>query len=143
MTNIYWKLTIEKKWRAQNFDFLSFKSSSPGQFLESSNPRRYWIFKFLFATVKSEIWEQTLAWIFHHFNIGRIYNILVKVKGTMLYVEQKWYGKTRATSCELQVTSWKLNSTSWNSKVRVEIQIHELRVQIHELRVRIHEFKNH
>ena len=26
MTNIYWKVTIEKKWRTQNFDFQSLKS---------------------------------------------------------------------------------------------------------------------
>ena len=33
MSNIYLKLTIEKKLRTQNFDFLSLKSSPPGQFL--------------------------------------------------------------------------------------------------------------
>ena len=35
MSNIYFKVTIEKKWHIQNFNFLNFKSSSPGQFLES------------------------------------------------------------------------------------------------------------
>ena len=49
MSNIYLKVTIEKEWRTQNFDPLSLKSSSLGQFLGSSNSRRYhWIFK-LFA----------------------------------------------------------------------------------------------
>ena len=41
MSNIYLKVTIEKKWRTQNFDFKSLKSSSPGKFLRSSNSRRY------------------------------------------------------------------------------------------------------
>ena len=51
MSNIYLKVTIEKKWHTQNFDFISLKSSSPGQFLGSSNSRWYhWIFKLLVAT---------------------------------------------------------------------------------------------
>ena len=38
MSNIYLKVTIEKKWRTKKFDFQVFrssslKSSSPGQFL--------------------------------------------------------------------------------------------------------------
>ena len=32
MSNIYLKVTIEKNWRSQNFDFLGLKSLSPGQF---------------------------------------------------------------------------------------------------------------
>ena len=33
MSNIYLKVTIEKKiWRSQNFDFLGVKNLSPGQF---------------------------------------------------------------------------------------------------------------
>ena len=30
MSDIYVKVTIEKNWLAQNFDFLSLKSLSPG-----------------------------------------------------------------------------------------------------------------
>ena len=41
MSNIYLKVTIEKKWHIQNFDFLNLKSSSPAQFLGSSNSRRH------------------------------------------------------------------------------------------------------
>ena len=40
MSNIYLKVTIEKNWRSQNFDFLSLKNMSPGHFWESSNSRR-------------------------------------------------------------------------------------------------------
>ena len=41
MSNIYLKVTIEKNWRSQNFDFLSLKNLSPGHFLENSNSQRY------------------------------------------------------------------------------------------------------
>ena len=41
MWNSYLKVTIEKNRRSQNFNFLSLKNLSPGQFLESSNSRRY------------------------------------------------------------------------------------------------------
>ena len=37
MPNIYLKVIIEKNWRSQNFNFLSLKNLSPGQFLGSSN----------------------------------------------------------------------------------------------------------
>ena len=33
MSNVYLKVTINKKWRTPNFDFLSLKSSSLGQVL--------------------------------------------------------------------------------------------------------------
>ena len=32
MSNIYFKVTIEKNCRSQNFDFLNLKNLSPGQF---------------------------------------------------------------------------------------------------------------
>ena len=32
MSNIYLKVTIEKNWCSQNFDFLIVKYASPGQF---------------------------------------------------------------------------------------------------------------
>ena len=41
MSNIYLKVTIEKNWPSQNFDFLSLRDLSPGQFSGSSNSRRY------------------------------------------------------------------------------------------------------
>ena len=51
MSNIYFKITIQKNQPSQNFDFLGLKSLSPGQFLESSNSGKYhWIFKLLFPT---------------------------------------------------------------------------------------------
>ena len=51
MSNIDAKITIEEKWRTQNFDFKSLKSSFPGQFLGSSNTQRYHlVFKLLVGT---------------------------------------------------------------------------------------------
>ena len=45
------KVTIEIDWHSQNFDFLSLKNSSPGQFLTSLNSSRYCeILKLLVAT---------------------------------------------------------------------------------------------
>ena len=41
MSNIYLEVSIEKKWRTQNFGFLNLESSSPGQFLGSFNSRKY------------------------------------------------------------------------------------------------------
>ena len=32
MSNVYLKVTIKENWRFQNFDFLSLKNLSPGQF---------------------------------------------------------------------------------------------------------------
>ena len=51
MSSIYLKVIIKKNWRSQNVDFLGLKNLSLGQFLESSNSRRFhWILKLLVAT---------------------------------------------------------------------------------------------
>ena len=51
MSNIYLKVTIEKNWRSQNFDFLSLKNLSSSQFLGISNSHRYhWILNLLVGT---------------------------------------------------------------------------------------------
>ena len=72
ITNIYLKNTIEKKKPTQNFVFKSLKRLSPGQFLWSSNSRRYhWIVKLLAATSKSEVWKQNVACPFYHFYLER------------------------------------------------------------------------
>ena len=50
--------------QSQNFDFLGLKNLSPGQFLESSNSRRYhWILKLL-------------VWLFFNFNFERNCEVL-------------------------------------------------------------------
>ena len=56
LSYIYLKVTLEKKWNTQNLDFLSLKISSPGQFLRSSNSRRYqWIFRFIFKGLGAKL----------------------------------------------------------------------------------------
>ena len=73
--NIHLKVTIDKNWRSQNFDFLSLKNLSPGEFLRSYKSCRYWTLKLL-ATLKSDDWEENLMWIFCYFNFERNYDIL-------------------------------------------------------------------
>ena len=41
LPNIYLNFLLKKSWRSRNFDLLSLKNLSPGQFLESSNSRKY------------------------------------------------------------------------------------------------------
>ena len=77
MPNIYLKVTIEKTWRSQNFDFRCLKMLSPGQCLGSSNSRRYhWSFKLLVAILKSEVWGQNFVWLFYYFNFEKNYEVL-------------------------------------------------------------------
>ena len=46
MSNIYLKVALETNWRPQNFNFLSLKKSTPGQFFGDSLLRRnHWILK--------------------------------------------------------------------------------------------------
>ena len=55
MSSIYLKVTIEKHWCPQNFDFISLENLSPRRFFGSSNSRRYHeILKLLIPTQKSE-----------------------------------------------------------------------------------------
>ena len=54
MSNIYLKVTIEKNWRSPNFDFLSSKNLSAGQFLRANimeySRRYHGILKLIVAT---------------------------------------------------------------------------------------------
>ena len=70
MSNIYLNVTTEKKWRSQNFNFLSLKNLSPGQSLGGSR-----ILKLLVATYKSEDVEQICVWYFYYFNFERNHGI--------------------------------------------------------------------
>ena len=77
MWTIYLKVTIEKKWRTENFDFLSLRSSPTGHFLRSSNSRKcHWILKHLVANLKSQVWEQDYVWLFYCFYFQRNYDVL-------------------------------------------------------------------
>ena len=68
LSNIYLKVTMEKNWHSQMFNFLNLKNLSPGQFLGSFNsPRYHWILKLL---------EIKFVWLFYYFNFERNYDIL-------------------------------------------------------------------
>ena len=54
MSNTYLKNTIEKKWYTHNFDFLSLKSSSLGQFWEVSTHADIIKFSNLFLELKNQ-----------------------------------------------------------------------------------------
>ena len=82
------KVTNEKKWRIQNFDFKSLKSPSQGQLLGSSYSRRYhWIFKLLVSTRKTGSKTVCVAFLLFSFwkELWRF-----KVKESILFVEQKF-----------------------------------------------------
>ena len=75
VSNIYWKGTIEKEWRFQNFDFL--KNLSPGQFLENPDSRRhYWILNFLLQLKNQRSGSKNCVWFFYNFNFERNYDVL-------------------------------------------------------------------
>ena len=69
--------------KTDNFETLklrfskSLKDLSLGQFLGSSNSRRYHgILKLLVATLKSEVWKQNCLWLFYYFHFERNYDVL-------------------------------------------------------------------
>ena len=57
MWSIYLKIAVDEKWHTKNFDFKSLKCSPPGQFLGSSNSRRYHMLSnFLFIVPTLPFW---------------------------------------------------------------------------------------
>ena len=88
MSNIYLKVTIEKSWHSQTFEFPVLQNSSPDQFFGSWNSRRYhWILKILVTTKKLDVWEQNHVWLFYYFNFERNYGIL-KVKSPCVLLKK-------------------------------------------------------
>ena len=76
MSNIYLKVTIEKKRRSQNFDFLSLRNLSPVHVLGSSNSRRYhWILTSC-CNLKSRSLIANCVPLFYYFNFEQNYDIL-------------------------------------------------------------------
>ena len=99
MSKIYLKVTIEKNWRSQNFDFLSVKDLSPGHSLASSNSRGYhWILKLLVAAQKSEVSGQNCKWLFYYFNSERKYNLLKSKSPCILLNKNITFNKNETKS---------------------------------------------
>ena len=56
MSNIYLKVAIQKNGYSQNFEFISLKNSSPGQFF-----------------LKSDAWMRKYVWLFYSFKFEEIF----------------------------------------------------------------------
>ena len=106
MPNIYLKVTIEKNWHNQNFNFLGLKNLSPGQFLGSFNScKYYWIFKPLVETWKWEVWEQNREWLFYYFNFERNFNVLKS--------ENTWILLNKNINCNKKESDWKMENPTY------------------------------
>ena len=101
MSNIYYKVTIGKIRRSQSFDFLNLKNLSLGQFLRSSNSRKYdEILKFL-RNQEFEVWEQKCMWFFYYFNFERNYDVL-KSKSPCFLLNKNINFNTNETESKLE-----------------------------------------
>ena len=126
MSNIYLNVTLEKNWRSQNFDFLSLKNLSLGQFFVSFNSRRYhWILKFLVATYKSEVWEQNCVWLFYYSNFERNYDAL-KSKTPCILLNKNINFNKNGTESEIPHTILERQTLCFSSynnrKVKVKLR---------------------
>ena len=84
MLNICKKDAIEKNWRSQNFDFLSLKDLSPGQFLWRSH-KYHWILKLV--VTKSQRSGSKTVWLFYYFVFERNYDAL-KSKSSWVFLNK-------------------------------------------------------
>ena len=105
MPNIYLKVTVEKNWRSQNFDFLGSNNLLPGQCLGSSNSHRHhWILKLLVATYHRS-WSNTMCWFFYNFNFERNYDVLKLKSPCILLNKNINFNKNETKS------KWKISHT--------------------------------
>ena len=76
MSNIYLKVTIEKKWRTQNFDFLSLKSLFLGQFLGYPTHADIIEFSIFLLQLKNQKSESKIVCGFSITYFGKNYGVL-------------------------------------------------------------------
>ena len=108
MLNIDLKVFIEKKWHAQNFNFLSLKNLSLGQFLGSSNSCRYhWIFKLLVVTKNQRSGSKTVCG----------FSIIFILKGIMIFFMMNYEVKESMLFIETNI--WSLIKTRGNRKWKI------------------------
>ena len=119
MSNIYLKVTTEKNWRFQIFNF---QGLSPGQLLGSSNSCRcHWILK-----LPPEVWEENCKWVCYYFNFEKNYDNL-KSKSPCIWQNKnlnfkktKWNQKWKIPHTPLQ--RWTLSFSSYkNHKLKVKL----------------------
>ena len=74
MSNIYLKVTIEKKWRTQIFNFVSLKGSSPALFLGEAPTHAdiIEILNFLLQLTSSGLWAKVFGGFFIIFILKEI-----------------------------------------------------------------------
>ena len=76
MSDVYLKVTIEKKWHTQNFNFLSLESSSPHQFLGASTHADVIEFSNFLLQFKNQRSGSKNEWLFYYFNFEGNYDVL-------------------------------------------------------------------
>ena len=78
MSNIYLKVTIEKKWRTQIFNFVSLKGSSPALFLGEAPTHAdiIEILNFLLQLTSQWSVSKSIWWLFYYFYFERNYDVL-------------------------------------------------------------------
>ena len=99
--------------KTDNFETLKLRFSKSlkdlplGQFLGSSNSRRYHgILKLLVATLKSEVWKQNCVWLFHYFHFERNYDVLKPKSPYMLLNKNINVNKIETESKMKSPTHW-------------------------------------
>ena len=123
MSSIYVKVTAKKNWHFEDFDFLSLKNLSLGQFLGSSKWRRYhWILKLLVATENSEAWEQNTVLLFHYFNFERNYDIL-KSKSPFILLNKNINFNTNETESKMENPTHSIRETNRLLQLIQELQL--------------------
>ena len=71
MSNIYLKVTIEKKRHTQNFDFLRLKVSPPGQFFGAPTHADIIKFSNFLWQFKNQRRGSKTMWLFYYFYFER------------------------------------------------------------------------
>ena len=90
MSNIYLKITIEKNWRFQNFDFVSLKNWSSVQFFGAPTQADTIEFENFWSQLKNQrLWEENCVWLFYYNNLEGNYDVL-KSKSPCILLKKKF-----------------------------------------------------
>ena len=81
----------------------------------SNSSRYHWILKLLFATWKSQVWQQNRAWLFYYFNFERNYYVLKSTNPCILLNKNTNFNKNGTES--------KLNSTHSSRETNYVLQL--------------------
>ena len=106
LSKIYFLKNAKKICKPNNRDLnRDWKNSSPCQFLQSSNSRRYhWILKLFVVTSKSEVWEENDVWLFYCFNFEIKHGVLESNSPCILLNKNTNFDKNK--NDKLKVKLW-------------------------------------